>query len=176
MMHGYLNTPKQPMVSGWLNTGDLGFLHEGQLYITGRAKDVIILRGRNHAPQDIERATDHVEGIRKGCAVALADVGAHGERLLVFLEVRARHPGQAEACARAIVSATGLRPDLVALVEPGTLPRTSSGKLRRSETLARWSQGTLTPPKSVTPWMLAGAMADSLFAQLQARWQSKANT
>jgi fatty-acyl-CoA synthase len=170
LMRGYLGRIHQPIIDGWLDTGDLGFLHAGQLYITGRAKDVLILRGRNHAPQEVERAVDAVPGVRTGCTVAVADIQEHGERLLVFVEIRDRQPGQAEACGRAILAATGLHADLVLLLEPGTLPRTSSGKLRRSETLARWRDGTLTAPRSVTTWMLAGAMADSMLGYLQAHW------
>ena len=155
---------------GWLLTGDLGFVSQGELFVTGRAKDVIILRGRNHAPHDIERAVDGVEGVRRGCAAAVADVGEHGERLLVFVEVRTPVEGQAEAIERSIRSQVGISPDLVALLEPGTLPRTSSGKIRRSETLHRWQAGELAPPNSVTPWMLAGAFARSALATWRGRW------
>ncbi len=167
LMLGYLNRAIQPIVDGWLDTGDLGFLHNGELVVTGRGKDVIVLRGRNHAPQDIERAVDTVEGARTGCAVAVGRISQEGEQLLVFVEVRTPREGLADDCIRAIQAASGLRPDLVQLLDPGTLPRTSSGKLRRSESLRRWEAGELAAPQSVTPIRLAGALARSALA----RWR-----
>ena len=169
LMQGYLDRTEQPIVDGWLDTGDLGFLAEGELVVTGRAKDVIVLRGRNHAPQDIERVVDTVDGTRTGCAVAVGHVTEQGERLLVFVEARTPRGDLADACMRAIQAATGLRPDLVLILEPGTLPRTSSGKLRRGLALRRWLDGTLTPPESVTMLRLAGAMARSTLARWRAR-------
>jgi len=167
LMAGYLDRDRQPIVDGWLDTGDLGFLIDGELVITGRAKDVIVLRGRNHAPQDLERAVDDVPGVRTGCAVAVGRVSENGEQVLVFVEARSPREGMADDCIRAIQGATGLRPDLVQLLEPGTLPRTSSGKLRRGEALKRWEAGELTPPQSVTALRLAGALARSALA----RWR-----
>jgi acyl-CoA synthetase (AMP-forming)/AMP-acid ligase II len=169
VMKGYLDRDEQPIVDGWLNTGDLGFLTRGELVITGRAKDVIVLRGRNHAPQDLERAVDPVEGIRTGCAVAVGVVGEQGEQLIVFVEARSPREDLARDCLHAIQKATGLRPDLVLVLEPGTLPRTSSGKLRRGESLRRWQAGTLVPPQSVSVLKLAGTMARSTLA----RWRHR---
>lgn len=97
VMQGYLGRDEQPFRDGWLLTGDLGFLSDGELFVTGRAKDVVILRGRNHAPQDIEHAADTVPGVRVGCNAAVGDVGPHGERLLLFVEVRDSQPGLAAA-------------------------------------------------------------------------------
>lgn len=167
VMQGYLDRDEQPIEAGWLQTGDLGFVLDGELVITGRAKDVIVLRGRNHAPQEIERAVDPVEGIRTGCAVAVGMVGESGEQLVVFVEARSPREDLADDCLRAIQTATGLKADLVMVLEPGTLPRTSSGKLRRGESLRRWQAGTLVPPASVTVLKLAGAMARSTLA----RWR-----
>src|SRR5690606_4521350 len=116
VMRGYLHRKAQPFVDGWLDTGDLGFLHDGELVITGRLKDVIVHRGRNHAPHDLERATFGVEGVRTGCVVACGEIGPEGERVLLFVEVRAPAPGQAEACARAVQAATGIAPDLVVVL------------------------------------------------------------
>ncbi|HEX6863871.1 MAG TPA: AMP-binding protein, partial [Thermoanaerobaculia bacterium] len=75
LMDGYLNAPEataRALRDGWLDTGDLGFLRGGELYLTGRAKDVIILRGRNYAPEEIERSLESVPGVRTGCAVAVS--------------------------------------------------------------------------------------------------------
>ncbi len=161
LCQGYFDHDESPIENGWLNTGDVGFLHQGELYITGRKKDVIILHGQNHMPHEIERALDKVHGIRTGCAAAVSDIGPEGERLIVFAEYREVRDSMAELCRQAIVAATGVDPALVVLLEPGTIPRTSSGKIRRAETLKLWKKNQLTAPDKVTPWLLAGAMAAS---------------
>ncbi len=175
-MAGYLDRTDQPIKDGWLDTGDVGFVLEGRLTITGRAKDVLILRGRNHAPHDVERAVDAVAGVRTGCAAAVADLGGGGERLLLFVEVRERLPDQAEACRTAVLQATGLRVDAVHLLDPGALPRTSSGKIRRSEALRLHRAGGLSAPDAVTPMRLAGAMARSALGHLRARRATESDT
>ena len=189
---GYLHQPERTaevLVDGWLDTGDLGFLHRGELYLTGRAKDVVILRGQNHAPHEIEQAVDGVEGVRTGCAAAVAWLpeGAEGEQLLVFVEIKAeivqapwmsQRPEAgvsplsgdvADRCAAAVLAATGLDPALVVLLTPGTLPRTSSGKIRRGEALRRWLVGELLPPEEVNAWRLAGALAKGTIAHWRTR-------
>jgi acyl-CoA synthetase (AMP-forming)/AMP-acid ligase II len=167
-MERYLDRAEQPFDGAWLDTGDLGFVYEGRLTITGRAKDVLVLRGRNHAPQDLERAADAVDGVRTGCAAAVADVGPEGERALMFVEVRQAREGLADAISDAVLARAGVRPDLVVLLAPGTLPRTSSGKIRRAETLARWRAGTLTPPDQVDALHLAGTLARSALGWVRA--------
>jgi acyl-CoA synthetase (AMP-forming)/AMP-acid ligase II len=169
VMKGYLDRDDAPIRAGWLDTGDEGFFLEGELYIAGRAKDVIVLRGRNHMPQDIERALDGVKGVRTGCTAAVGDVGEEGERLVVFVEAREPRDGLAEDCRTAVIAATGLAPGEVVILAPGTIPRTSSGKIRRRETLRRWRAGTLQPPKPVTTWRVASAMVRSAIAYLRAR-------
>ncbi|MFT5679316.1 MAG: fatty-acyl-CoA synthase [Myxococcota bacterium] len=169
IMVGYLDRDDTPIVDGWLDTGDLGYLLDGELYISGRAKDVIILRGQNHTPQDIEQSIDDVDGIRVGCAAAVGDVGEDGERLVLFVEFREAREGLAEDCRKMVLSRTGLNPELVVVVAPGTLPRTSSGKIRRAEALRQWKVGDLKPPDKVTPWLLAGAMASSALGYLKSR-------
>jgi len=174
LMAGYLGRPDataEVLRDGWLDTGDLGFLLGGELYLTGRAKDVIVLRGRNHAPEEIEHALAGVPGARPGCAVAAGWLpeGEDFERLLLFVEA-ARDAAEDEratlpsACRRAVLGATGLEPDRVIVLAPGSLPRTSSGKLRRRETLRRHLAGELDPPDPVTPVRLAGALARSQLA------------
>jgi fatty-acyl-CoA synthase len=179
LMQGYLHQPERTaavLEDGWLDTGDLGFLHEGELYLTGRAKDVLILRGRNHAPHEIEQAVDAVDGVRTGCAAAVTwrPEDAEEERLLVFVEVKAELPAAvrallADRCSGEILAATGLDPALVVLLTPGTLPRTSSGKIRRAEALKRWLAGELLPPEEVNAWRLAGALAKGTLAHWRAR-------
>ena len=179
LMEGYLDRPEataKALQDGWLDTGDLGFLWRGELYLTAREKDLVILRGRNYSPVEIEQAVDGLAGLRTGCAVAVghAAEGAASESLLLFVEhqrdateeERVALPG---ACTDAVLGTCGLRPDEVHLLEPGTLPRTSSGKLRRQETLKRHLAGDLLPPRRVTPWLLAGAMARSALAHARSR-------
>jgi acyl-CoA synthetase (AMP-forming)/AMP-acid ligase II len=179
LMEGYLGRPEataSTLQGGWLDTGDLGFLNGGELFLTSRAKDVIILRGRNHSPVEIEQAMDSVAGARKGCAVAVSHLaeGAGEEHLVLFVEHRAEATEEEllslpKACAEAALSASGLQPHEVHLVAPGTLPRTSSGKLRRREALRLHLEGELEPPKRVTPFLLAGAMARSALAHARSR-------
>ena len=167
LMQGYLGETQSSVVDGWLKTGDLGFVLNGELYITGRAKDVIVLRGRNHNPQGIEESLLNVEGLRTGCVAAVGTVDSKGDRLLVFVESRNPTKDTAQRCSEAILSKTGLEPDLVMILEPGVLPRTSSGKIRRAETLKRWQQGTLSSPDKITPWLLTGALAKSFIGHLR---------
>lgn len=168
---GYLGRDESPVEAGYLNTGDLGFILDEELYISGRAKDVIVLRGQNHIPYEIERALEGVEGVRTGCAAAVGSIAEDGESLFVFAEYRGKQADDelAERCKRAITAATSLVPDLMILLEAGTLPRTSSGKIRRAETLKLWNAGTLTSADKVTPWLLAGAMAQSWSARIAHR-------
>ncbi|MBI5506567.1 MAG: AMP-binding protein [Deltaproteobacteria bacterium] len=181
VMQGYYGRSDSPVRDGWLDTGDLGFVDEGQLYVTGRAKDVLVLRGQNQAPHELERAVDGVPGVRVGCAAAVADVGAGGERLLLFVEVRDVHAAAgdlAEACREAVLGACGMAVDEVVALPPGTLPRTSSGKIRRGETLRLWKAAALAPPDAVNALMLGAAMlrsqagyARSALGQLRRRWR-----
>jgi len=179
LMQAYLGDPEgtaRTLRAGWLDTGDLGFLEDGELYLTGRAKDLIILRGRNHSPAEIEQAVDTLPGARAGCAVAVSWLpdGASGEVLALFVE-RSRHATPAElaalpdACREAVLAATGLALDRLEVLAPGTLPRTSSGKLQRSETLRLHLAAKLTPPAPVTPLRLARAAARSGLGY--ARWR-----
>jgi acyl-CoA synthetase (AMP-forming)/AMP-acid ligase II len=156
------------MSNGWLDTGDLGFVDQGELYICGRAKDVIIIRGANHQPQEFESCLDSVEGVRTGCAVALgfAPEGSEGEELLILAE-RALHAPQdnlEERIREAVLDGTGIRAHTVLVLDPGTLPRTSSGKMRRREALHRFLTGELSPPQPVNLVRLAGRVVQSAIA------------
>ncbi|EJL75039.1 amino acid adenylation enzyme/thioester reductase family protein [Variovorax sp. CF313] len=122
----------------WLRTGDLGFQHDGQLYVTGRIKDLIIVRGHNIYPQDIERTIEaEVEAVRKGRVAAFAVAGPQGEGIGVAAEVsRSMQKLVApdvlvEALGAAVSEVFGEAPAVVALLNPGALPKTSSGKLQR---------------------------------------------
>jgi acyl-CoA synthetase (AMP-forming)/AMP-acid ligase II len=170
---GYFNDPEMTAdilgADGWLNTGDLGFEFEGNLYIAGRAKDLIILRGRNYAPQEFEDPLYELDGIRLGCSVAVSTtVEGQGEQLIILAEKDSRSERKDDEVAadiRARLLATvSMEPWLVEMLEPGTLPRTSSGKLRRSEALRQFLAGELTPPEKVTTLRILKEVAKSQIA------------
>jgi acyl-CoA synthetase (AMP-forming)/AMP-acid ligase II len=174
LMQGYHAQPeatRSVMKDGWLETGDRGFFFDESLYLYGREKDLIILRGRNHAPQDIEQALEGLPGIRAGCCAAIGVVpeGAAGEILVVLAE-RARDASASTAAKlvdtirAAVNERTGLRAERVLVLEPGTLPRTSSGKIRRSEACRLYLAGALSPPAPVGRLPLALEMLRSAVA------------
>ena len=166
---GYVGEQISPQIDGWLSTGDIGFFFQDELYISGRNKDILIIHGKNHSPYDIEHAVDEVPGVRIGCAVAVSNITSTGEQLFVFIEYKEKHSELATICAKTILEKTSLKPDVVILLEPGTIPRTSSGKLRRQATLTRYLQGTLIPPKKVNPFLIAGTFAKSALGYLKSR-------
>ncbi|AVU08510.1 MULTISPECIES: condensation domain-containing protein [unclassified Halomonas] len=135
----------------WLRSGDLGFLHEGQLYIAGRIKDLIILRGHNVYPQDIECAIEvEVEAVRKGRIAAFAVTtpeGAEGIGIAAEVSRGMQKLVPAETLIRALSEAVGSachEPlSVVLLLNPGGLPKTSSGKLQRSACRQGWETGSL---------------------------------
>jgi acyl-CoA synthetase (AMP-forming)/AMP-acid ligase II len=179
LMSGYLGRPEATaaaLVDGWLDTGDLGFVSGGELYVSGRAKDVVIIRGANHDPQEFEDCLGGVSGVRPGCAVAVGFAPEEGdsEALLILAERDAGQPEEPEPALAARVSAavlagTGIAPHTVVLLPPGTLPRTSSGKLRRGEALRLYLVGALRPPQGANPVRLAGALVRSARGHLLAR-------
>lgn len=147
-LHGEIGElPRAP----WLRTGDLGVLHEGELYITGRIKDVIILDGRNHYPQDLEATVEEVHPvIRPGFVAAFAVPTENGEGVVVVSErgrgiTRADVPAVTTKVRRALSEQHGVSVRDVLLVGPGEVPRTSSGKVARGECRRRYLEGELTP-------------------------------
>jgi acyl-CoA synthetase (AMP-forming)/AMP-acid ligase II len=178
---GYWESPELTanMIHGdWLDTGDLGFFHEGELYIAGRAKDLIIIRGRNYAPQEMEELLLDVEGVRKGCTVAVSTlIEGEGEQLIILAEKdpRSKRPEE-EVIAEinhCILTGLSLKPRDVELLEPGTLPRTSSGKLRRSEALRQFLAGELVPPEKVNALKLLFEVGKSQLAWAKFRAEKK---
>jgi len=128
---------------GWYDTGDLGYLTEAELVVVcGRVKDVIIMAGRNIYPTDIERAAARVSGVRPGCAVAVRiDAGHSRETFAVAVESNVWHDHSEvrrieRQVAHEVVSEVDVRPRNVVVLQPGTIPKTPSGKLRRAHALA----------------------------------------
>lgn len=132
---------------GWLNSGDLAYQADGELYITGRAKDLIIKGGRNIYPHEVEEVAGHVAGVRTGCVVAFGapDERSGTERLVVAAEVRdvSNNKAITAEIVRAVDEALGMPPDVVTLLPTQSIPKTSSGKLRRSETRRLYLEGRL---------------------------------
>ncbi|HEY2945566.1 MAG TPA: AMP-binding protein [Vicinamibacteria bacterium] len=153
MMQEYFRQPEATAAirveGGWLDSGDLAFRADGEIHIAGRRKDLIIKAGRNLVPQEIEEVAATVEGIRKGCVAAFGvdhpRLGTEG--LVVVAETRQLDAGRRETLAAAVTdrvaAAIGVPPDDVAIVPPGAVPKTSSGKVRRAETKRMYLAGAL---------------------------------
>jgi 1-acyl-sn-glycerol-3-phosphate acyltransferase len=150
---GYFNNPRATRSlfhdDGWLDTGDLGYLAGADLYITGRVKDVIIRAGRNLHPAELEEAVGNLKGVRKGCVAvfASADPAGGAERLVVMAETRVTGD-DARAALRSEIAATtvdllGVAPDDVVLAPPRTVPKTSSGKIRRAASQEIYEAGRI---------------------------------
>jgi acyl-CoA synthetase (AMP-forming)/AMP-acid ligase II len=179
MMREYLGDPAATAAAirdGWLDTGDLGFVADGELFVHGRAKDVIVVRGANRAPEEFEAALAGVPGIRPGCAVAVGVVPGDGQgEGLVLLAERPRNAREEDdervkaAAREAVLGRSGVAPREVVLLAPGSLPRTSSGKLRRQEALRRWQAGALGPPGALGALGLALLAAKGALAEWRAR-------
>jgi acyl carrier protein len=137
----------------WVNSGDRAYQADGEIYITGRVKDIIIKGGRNLYPHEVEELASRVEGIRKGCVVAFGVKGDETgtEKLVIVAESREQDPARRGALVGAINDRVsrglGLPPDHVELIRPGSVPKTSSGKLRRDETKQLYLAGTLSAAK-----------------------------
>ncbi len=140
VMKGYLETTSgdpflvDPSGTRWLLTGDLGYLQEGSLFVTGRIKDLIVVRGRNHDPADLEAATESVPGVRPGKSVAYSWVSPNTglEEVHVLFEVLAEAPPEIETAVKQRVGEVlGIQVDRVAIVPRGFVSRTTSGKKMR---------------------------------------------
>jgi fatty-acyl-CoA synthase len=138
----------------WVNSGDRAYRADGEYYVTGRVKDIIIKGGRNLYPHEVEELAARAEGIRKGCIVAfgLKDEAAGTEKLVVVAETREHDASRRAALASTVTDLVsrglGLPPDRVELIPPGSIPKTSSGKLRREETKQLYLAGTLSASKA----------------------------
>jgi len=149
---GYHRNPEATgklLRDGWLDSGDLGYFADGDLFVTGRAKDMIIRAGRNIHPQELEQAVGEVAGVRKGRVAVFGARGGDGgpERLVVVAETRQQDPGEKQLMAQEITGASvellGSAPDDVVLAAPGTVLKTSSGKIRRADCRRLYEEGIL---------------------------------
>jgi fatty-acyl-CoA synthase len=146
---GYYNRPDANIElfhDGWLRTGDLAYLLDGELVMCGRIKDVIIVGGRNVFPEDIERALIDIDGVRAGNVIAFGVERRGKEGLVVVAESKAEDPGSVRrTVAERVRQTTGLPARDIVLVAPGSLPKTSSGKLQRSLCKTRYLDAELAP-------------------------------
>ena len=153
VMHSYFRDEESTKAvlsdDGWLDTGDMGYMSKGYIFIVGRAKDMIIINGRNHWPQDIEWAVEQLPGFKSGDIAAFAITGPSGEETPAVLvhcrvsdnEERGKLRDEIRERVRAI---TGISP-VVELIPPRTLPRTSSGKLSRTKARNLYLSGEIIP-------------------------------
>ncbi len=153
MMDGYFRNPEATAAvmkpGGFMDTGDMGYMFDSEIYITGRAKDLILYHGRNIWPQDIEWAAEQVPPLKSGDVAAFAVEGKDGtERVVVLAECRLRDPEERADLRRrisaAVHQAAGIECDIV-LVPPHSLPYTSSGKLARARARALFLAGEIRP-------------------------------
>jgi fatty-acyl-CoA synthase len=152
VMTGYFRDQESTgacLVDGWLDTGDMGYLSDGYIYIVGRAKDMIIVNGRNHWPQDIEWAVEQLPGFKQGDIAAFAITTPGGEETpAVLVQCRTSDEKERvrlrEEIRERVRSVTGMN-CVIELVPPRTLPRTSSGKLSRAKARNLYLNGEIKP-------------------------------
>ncbi|KPF75826.1 acyl-CoA synthetase [alpha proteobacterium AAP81b] len=153
IMAGYFRDPEATAAAlapdGWLDTGDMGYLAKGAIYIVGRAKDMIIINGKNHWPQDIEWAIEQLPGFKAGDIAAFAITTPSGEEApAVLVQCRTSDNDERarlrDAIRTKVKAITGMS-CVVELVPPKTLPRTSSGKLSRSKARSQYLSGEIQP-------------------------------
>jgi fatty-acyl-CoA synthase len=153
LMQGYFRDPEATAAclspDGWLDTGDMGYLVDGHIFIVGRAKDMIILNGKNHWPQDIEWAIEQLEGFKAGDIAAFSITTPQGEEApAVLVQCRTTDAGERarlkDAIRQKVRAITGMN-CVVELVPPRTLPRTSSGKLSRVKARQLYLAGEIVP-------------------------------
>ena len=156
---GYFRNPTATgaaLHESWMDSGDLGYQAEGDLFVTGRQKDLIIKAGRNLYPQEIEELVGGIPGIRRGCVAAFGvqDRAIGTERLIVIAETRQRDPVARDrlhdTAVDRVVAALGIPPDAVVIAPPGTVLKTSSGKIRRSAMREAYVHGRLERGRAST--------------------------
>jgi 1-acyl-sn-glycerol-3-phosphate acyltransferase len=173
---GYYRRPEATALirtaDGWTRSGDLGYLADGEIFITGRLKDVIIKGGRNIYPAEAEALAGGVAGVRAGCVAAFGapDHATGTERFVIVAETREEHALARQALTTAIIEAVthglGLPPDSVVLAAPGAVLKTSSGKIRRRATRDAFERGTLARGHASMPGQWARLVSRAVYGKL----------
>ncbi len=162
--HGYYRNPEatQHLFDGdWLDSGDLAYTVDGEVYLTGRVKDVIIRAGRNIYPQELEEAISNITGIRRGCVAVFPapDPASGSERVIVVAETRETERQVLDQLRARIIGTAvdlvGMPPDDIVLAPPHAVLKTSSGKLRRAASRELYTAGTLGARARATWWQFA---------------------
>ncbi|HYG64966.1 MAG TPA: AMP-binding protein, partial [Thermoanaerobaculia bacterium] len=175
---GYFRNPeatRRLFHGDWLDSGDLAYIAEGELYLTGRVKDMIIRAGRNLYPQEIEEAVGAIPGIRKGCVAAFgsADPATGTERLVILAETRERDEAALERLRQAVqdtaVDLLGTPADDVVLAPPQTVLKTSSGKIRRQASRELYEGGRIGKGGTALWWQLVRLAGSGLSTRLSRR-------
>ena len=173
---GYYRNPEatKSLFNGdWLDSGDMAYIAQGTVYLTGRAKDMIIRAGRNIYPQEVEEALNGVPGLRRGCSAVFGspDPATGTERLVILSETRETAPTKLEELRgrvnRTVTDLLGTPPDDVVLAPPGSVLKTSSGKLRRGASRERYEKGLLGRRPRTVWWQLARLAMGGLLSQLR---------
>ena len=168
---GYFGNPDATRMlfrGEWLDTGDIGYIAEGEIYLTSRVKDLIIRAGHNIHPYDLEDAVGRLPGVREGCVAVFGATDPAGatDRVVVVAETRLREPLQRDALRQRVaelsIALLGVPADDIVLAEPRTVPKTSSGKLRRAACRALYEQGRLGAAGRPVASQLARLWLDAL--------------
>ncbi len=173
---GYRDNPAatQALIrDGWLDSGDRAYLAEGDLYLTGRVKDIVIRAGRNVYPHEVEEAVGEVAGVRKGCVAVFGstDPASGTERLIVLVETRETDPAVRERLSTAIrertVDTLGEPADAIVLAPPHTVLKTSSGKIRRAACRELFEAGRVGAGASAVRWQIVRVAARAVVPALR---------
>jgi 1-acyl-sn-glycerol-3-phosphate acyltransferase len=174
----YHNTEdtKQLFDGDWLDSGDMAYIAGGDIFITGRKKDIIIRTGRNIYPQELEEVVGKVAGIRKGNVVVFAaeDAAIRTEKLVVMAETREENPEKINALREEIntlaMDLVGTAADEVVLVPPGTVLKTSSGKIRRAGNRSLYESGRIGKGYTAAWWQVVRIAASGVLPELRRMW------
>lgn len=176
-MQGYYLRPEATEAvthDGWVDSGDYAYIADGEIFITGREKDLIIKAGRNFYPSEVEELVGNIEGIRKGCVTAFghSDRRKGTEQFVVIAESHQKESKQRRELQQQVVSVIadnmGLPPDVVIISPPGTIPKTSSGKLQRSQTKILFLKRKLFHKPLPASWQMVKLFSKSIFKVMRA--------